>query len=124
MSRFVHLAVHSHYSLMRGTASPEELGAAAVRRGMDTLALTDTDGVYGLVRFWQVAKAAGIRPILGAEVRSADATAVCLIETDAGYANLARLLSRMHREPEFPPAARGVDSERLVILTASIPHSR
>ena len=62
MSRFVHLAVHSHYSLMRGTASPEELGAAAVRRGMDTLALTDTDGVYGLVRFWEVAKAATRAP--------------------------------------------------------------
>ncbi|PYQ10653.1 MAG: DNA polymerase III subunit alpha [Acidobacteria bacterium] len=121
MSRFVHLAVHSHYSLMRGTASPEELGAAAVRRGMDTLALTDTDGVYGLVRFWEVAKAAGIRPILGAEVRAVDASAVCLIETDAGYANLCRLLSRKHREPEFRLAAGGFDREGLVILTSSVP---
>ena len=55
MSRFVHLAVHSHYSLMRGTASPEEICAAAARRGIDRLALTDTDGVYGMVRFWEVA---------------------------------------------------------------------
>jgi len=119
VSRFVHLAVHSHYSLMRGTASPEDLGAAAVRLGITTLALTDTDGVYGLVRFWEVAKAAGIRPILGAEVRATDASAVCLVETDAGYANLCRLLSRKHREPELRLGA-GFSREGLVVLSSSV----
>jgi error-prone DNA polymerase len=120
MSRFAHLCVRSHYSLMRGTAAPEELGAAAVRMGIDTLALTDTDGVYGLVRFWEVAKAAGIRPILGAEVRARDASAICLVETDAGYANLCRLLSRKHREPDFR-LATGFDRQGLVILASSAP---
>ncbi|MCI0567661.1 MAG: DNA polymerase III subunit alpha [Acidobacteria bacterium] len=119
MSRFVHLAVHSHYSLMRGTASPEELGAAAVRLGITTLALTDTDGVYGLVRFWEVMRAAGIRPILGAEVRASDAGAICLVETDAGYANLCRLLSRKHREPEFRLGAE-FNREGLIVLTSSV----
>jgi error-prone DNA polymerase len=119
VSRFVHLAVHSHYSLMRGTASPEDLGAAAVRLGITTLAVTDTDGVYGLVRFWEVMRAAGIRPILGAEVRGNDASAICLVETDAGYANLCRLLSRKHREPEFRLDA-GFDREGLVVLSPCI----
>ena len=119
MSRFVHLAVHSHYSLMRGTASPEDLGAAAVRLGITMLAVTDTDGVYGLVRFWEVMRAAGIRPILGAEVRGNDASAICLVETDAGYANLCRLLSRKHREPEFRLDA-GFNREGLIVLTSSV----
>jgi error-prone DNA polymerase len=119
VSRFVHLAVHSHYSLMRGTASPEELGAAAMRLGITTLALTDTDGVYGLVRFWEVAKAAAIRPILGAEVRGNDASAICLVEADAGYAHLCQLLSRKHREPAFRLDA-GFEREGLVVLTSSV----
>jgi len=119
VSRFVHLAVHSHYSLMRGTASPEDLGTAAVRLGITTLALTDTDGVYGLVRFWEVAKAAEIRPILGAEVRGNDASAICLVETDVGYANLCQLLSCKHRNPAFRLDA-GFDRQGLVVLTSSI----
>lgn len=121
MSRFVHLAVHSHYSLMRGTASPEELCAAAARRGIDRLALTDTDGVYGMVRFWEVARAAGIRPILGAQARGADGSAFCLVKNDAGYATLCRLLTRRHLEPGFRLAEGLAEREGLVVLTASIP---
>jgi error-prone DNA polymerase len=121
MRRFVHLAVHSHYSLMRGTASPEELCAAAARRGIDRLALTDTDGVYGMVRFWEVARSAGIRPILGAQARGADGSAFCLVKSDAGYAGLCRLLTRRHLEPGFRLAEGLAEREGLVILTASIP---
>ena len=118
-SRFVHLAVRSHYSLVRGTASPEELAAAALRLGIDTLALTDTDGIYGAVRFWEVTKAAGIRPILGAEVRAPDGSAFCLAASDAGYANLCRLLTRRHREKGFTLAG-GFDREGLVVLTPRV----
>jgi len=120
MSRFVHLAVHSHYSLMRGTASPEAIGAAAVRLGIGRMALTDTDGVYGLIRFWEVARSAGIRPILGAEIRDAKARAFCLVKSDAGYANLCRLLTRRHLDPGFQLAG-GMSREGLVILTSSLP---
>ena len=119
MSRFVHLAVHSHYSLMRGTASPEALAAAAVKRGIGRLALTDTDGVYGLVRFREVALSAGLEVILGAEVRDLEAKAFCLVKSDAGYANLCRLLSRRHLDEGFR-LARGFDREGLVVLTPSV----
>ena len=67
-ARFAHLQVHSHYSLMRGVPGLEALCLAAAQRGFDALALTDTDGLYGAVRFFEVAKSAGLRPILGAEV--------------------------------------------------------
>ena len=74
-ARFAHLQVHSHYSLMRGVPGLETLCLAAVQRGFDALALTDTDGLYGAVRFLEVAKSAGLRPILGAEVTTPLASA-------------------------------------------------
>src|SRR5437867_10130172 len=66
--RFVHLNVHSNYSFCRGASRLEELVVAARLRGMDAMALTDTNGLYGLVWFLDAAKAAGLRPIVGAEV--------------------------------------------------------
>jgi len=68
---FTHLNTHSYYSLLRGTASPEALCQAAKSAGFEALALTDTNGLYGLVLFLEAAKVAGIRPIVGAEIRSA-----------------------------------------------------
>ncbi len=118
---FVPLAVHSHYSLMRGTASPEEISAAAIRRGFDRMALTDTDGVYGIVRFWEAARAAGIRPILGAEVRGKEGRILCLVKSDEGYARLCRLLTRRHREPGFLLAEGLEEREGLVVLCPSVP---
>ncbi len=67
---FTHLNVHSYFSLTSGVSSPEALVEAAVARGYDTLACTDTNGVYGAVEFQQAAEAAGIRPILGAHLVS------------------------------------------------------
>ena len=121
VSRFVPLAAHSHYSFMRGTASPEELIAAAARRGFDRLAVTDTDGVYGMIRFWEVARAAGIRPLLGAEIRGADGDAFCLVKSDAGYSRLCRLLTRRHQEPALRLAEALAEREGLVVLCASLP---
>ena len=62
---FVHLHCHSHYSFLRGVASPEEIIAAAVEQKMPAVALTDTNGLYAAVSFYQAAKKTGIQPILG-----------------------------------------------------------
>jgi DNA polymerase III alpha subunit len=62
---FVHLHCHSHYSFLRGIASPEEIIAAAVEQKMPAVALTDTNGLYAAVSFYQAAKKAGIQPIIG-----------------------------------------------------------
>ncbi len=62
---FVHLHCHSHYSFLRGVASPEEIVAAAVEQKMPAVALTDTNGLYAAVPFYQAAKDAGIQPIVG-----------------------------------------------------------
>ena len=52
---FTHLHTQSHYSLMRGTASLEGLCRRVLELGMDTVALTDTNGLYGLIFFLQIA---------------------------------------------------------------------
>ncbi len=63
---FVHLHCHSHYSFLRAVPSPEEIVAAAAEQKMSAVALTDTAGLYAAVPFYQAARAAGVRPILGA----------------------------------------------------------
>jgi error-prone DNA polymerase len=98
---FVHLHVHSDYSPMRGVSSLEELCVSARRLGMPALALTDTNGLYGAIRFIEQAKQEGLRPILGAELTTDDHRAVLLAKTPEGYANLCRLLSARHDPSAF-----------------------
>ena len=62
---FVHLHCHSHYSFLRGVASPEEIVAAAVEQKMPAVALTDSNGLYAAVPFYKAALDAGIKPIIG-----------------------------------------------------------
>jgi len=68
MTPFVHLHVHSDYSPMEGVSSLSELCDAARMQGADMLALTDTNGLYGAIRFLEIAKEAGLHAILGAEL--------------------------------------------------------
>ena len=65
---FVHLRVHSAYSLGIGLSSPRDLCAQAARYGYTSLALTDTDGTYGFVEFHRAAREFGIKPIYGADL--------------------------------------------------------
>src|SRR3954468_11156506 len=65
---FVHLHVASGYSLRHGATHPADLVQRAADHGMDTLALTDRDGVYGVVKFVTACMRAGIRPILGTDL--------------------------------------------------------
>jgi DNA-directed DNA polymerase III PolC len=62
---FVHLHCHSHYSFLRGVNPPEEIIAAAVEQKMPAVALTDANGMYAAVPFYQAARAAGVKPIVG-----------------------------------------------------------
>ena len=62
---FVHLECHSHYSFLRGVNAPEEIIAATVEQKMPAVALTDTNGMYAAIPFYQAARKAGLKPILG-----------------------------------------------------------
>jgi error-prone DNA polymerase len=91
---YVELRCRSAFSFLDGASSPEDLIAAAAAAGADTLALTDRDGVYGAPRFFAAARAAGVRPIVGADVTLADGPPLLLlVENGAGYRNLCRLLT-------------------------------
>jgi DNA polymerase III alpha subunit len=94
----VHLHTHSSYSPMWGVPTLEALCQAARAQGHDRLALTDTNGLYGAIRFLDVAKHAGLKPILGAELLQNRHRAVLLAKNPDGYANLCRLLSARHED--------------------------
>ena len=78
---FVHLHVHSEYSAMSGVSSLEALCRSARRCGFPALALTDTNGLYGAIRFIEETKQQGLRPILGAELTTADHRAILLVKS-------------------------------------------
>ena len=112
MAKFTHLHVHSHYSLLDGLAKIDDLIAKTKELGMDSLALTDHGALYGAVEFFQKAKKAGIKPIIGCEIYLAsgsmnDKTSssgnkryhlTVLVKNKAGYKNLVQLITKAHLE--------------------------
>ncbi|MDD5556770.1 MAG: DNA polymerase III subunit alpha [bacterium] len=96
MSAFVHLHCHSCHSFLEGASRVEELAERAAALGMEALALTDTNGLYGAVAFHGAARAAGIRPITGAEMRAGGTRAVILARNLAGYERLCALITSFH----------------------------
>ena len=98
---FVHLHTHSSYSPMWGIPTVEALCQTVKQQGQDFLALTDTNGLYGAIRFLDVAREHGLKPILGAELVSGQHRAVLLAKNPTGYANLCRILSARHCDVSF-----------------------
>jgi DNA-directed DNA polymerase III PolC len=114
-SVFVHLHCHSHYSFLRAVAPPEEIIAAAVAQQMLAVALTDTNGLYAAVPFYQAAVTAKIKPIVGVTLdvqwphspkkpprsswnnESECSVAIVLLAMDMeGYNNLCQLVTLRH----------------------------
>src|SRR5712692_8235697 len=102
---FVHLHCHSHYSFLRAVPSPQELVAAAAGQKMPAIALTDTGGLYAAVPFYQAAREAGVKPIVGVVLEieaaspktkngNAKESLLLLAANFQGYSNLCRLITR------------------------------
>jgi error-prone DNA polymerase len=116
---FVHLRVHSYYSLMQGVSAPEALCQAAAEAGMEYLALTDTNGLYGLIRFLGAARKHGIHPLVGTFLQEGQESAVILAKTPKGYELLCQLLSRRHLKENFSLEQDFPESrEHLALLSA------
>lgn len=112
MSSFVHLHVHSEYSLLDSAARIRDLAERAGKFGMTSLALTDHGAMYGVVPFYKACKAQGIQPIIGCEVRFTTGSIndkgtraenpiyhlILLAKHAIGYRNLMQLVSRAHLE--------------------------
>jgi DNA polymerase-3 subunit alpha len=102
-ARFVHLHLHSEYSLVDSTIRIPELVARCVALGQPAVAVTDQNNLFALVKFYKAAEAAGIKPIIGADVLLADGNDVpsrltLLCRDRGGYLTLSRLLTRAWME--------------------------
>jgi error-prone DNA polymerase len=96
---YVELHCHSAFSFLDGASHPAELVQSAAQLGHGALALTDHDGLYGSMEFAHEAKAAGIKPITGAEISLDDGYHLTLLcENRRGYSNLCRLLTLSHNK--------------------------
>ena len=102
---FVHLRVHSEYSLVDGLVRVKKLVAAVVEDAMPAVAITDQSNLFAMVRFYKAALAAGVKPIIGVDAWIRDPKEagepfrlVLLAQTMAGYRNLTRLVSRSYQE--------------------------
>ena len=102
---FVHLRLHSEYSISDGMVRVEEAVAAAQRDSMPAAALTDLNNFFGLIKFYKAARGAGIKPIAGCDVyisndadRERPYRLLLLCQSAAGYLLLCRLLSRAYLE--------------------------
>lgn len=118
---FVHLHVHSFYSMMRGVSSPETLCKEAKRAGFSHLALTDTNGFYGLINFLEAAHAIGIQPIIGATVQTPDLSAVIIAKTAHGYEILSDLITQRHLGSDFSLPRDLPDQSRDILLLSADP---
>lgn len=119
------LTVRSYYSLMWGTCSPEQICRMAKRLGYKSLALTDTDNLYGLWPFLKACDRENITPIVGSELTdplSGD-RAICLVESNEGYRNLCRLITHRHAGNGFDLASTlPAYAEGLIVLTQNAKH--
>ncbi len=91
---YAELHCHSNFSFLDGASHPEDLVSRAKELGLPALALTDHDGLYGLVKFRNAAREQGISAITGAEMTLDGGSHLTLLARDAaGYSNLCRLIS-------------------------------
>jgi len=127
---FVHLNLHTEFSLVDGIVRIKPLISAVAAAGMPAVAVTDQCNLFGMVKFYRAAMAAGIKPLVGADLWVEDAESplgrsriTALVRTTAGYTTLTRLISRSYLEGQhgdYPIIARDwirADHEGLIILS-------
>src|SRR5664280_2687792 len=135
---FVHLHVHSAYSLLKGSIKIAKLGELAKADHQPALALTDTDNMFGVLEFSDKMAGYGIQPIVGLELAvdfgdqdpnarnalaSAPSRIVLLASRERGYRSLMRLNSRafletpVHQAPHIKFEWLEGDAEDLIVLT-------
>ncbi len=138
-SPFVHLHVHSHYSILDGLTKIDELLDHVVKMDMDAVALTDHGVLYGAVEFYKKAKERNIKPIIGCEIYTAvdgmlnkrpnvdnkSYHLILLVENETGYRNLVQLITKAHLEgfyykPRIDDSLLEKHSEGLIALSACL----
>src|SRR3990172_2944313 len=137
-SEFVHLHLHTDYSLLDGACAIDRLVEQAARQRMPAVAVTDHGNLFGAVKFYQAAQARGVKPIIACEAyitlgsrseRSGNSEGihhlVLLCETQEGYRNLVRLVTAGHLEgfyyrPRIDKELLARHSKGLIALSACL----
>ncbi len=136
-SKFVHLHVHTEYSLLDGLSNIKKLIQTVKEQGMDSVALTDHGVMYGAIEFYKAAKNEGIKPIVGMEAyttiddhrkkpqrgKSSNNHLLLLAKNEIGYKNLMKISSIAHLEGYYyrPRIQRSLlknYSEGLIVTSA------
>src|SRR4026209_435071 len=119
---FVHLRLHTEYSLVDGIVRVPELMKAAAAAGMPAVALTGHGNLFAMVKFHREAEKRGLKPVIGADLWLADggergepALLTLLAQNAAGFRNLTRLVSRSYLE--------GQDRSRPLLERDSLDHA-
>ncbi len=140
MADFVHLHLHTEWSLLDGALRVSDLVSKAVEFGMPAVAITDHGNLFGAIHFYEAAKEAGLKPIIGCEVyvapgsrfekRAKSATEaghhlVLLAKDEVGYRNLVKLVTKGYLEgfywkPRVDYELISKHSEGLIALSACI----
>lgn len=139
MQDFVHLHLHTQYSLLDGAADINRVIERAAELGMKSVAITDHGVMYGAIEFYEAAVSHGIKPIIGCEVYTAprsrfdkDATLdkhyghlILLCKNETGYRNLLTLVTKSHTEgfyykPRVDAELLRAHSEGLIALSACL----
>ena len=134
--KFIHLRVHSEYSLLEGAIRIKELPSMCFAMGMPAVAVTDTNNLFGALEFSEYSSNAGIQPILGCQMSlfftnsaSVDTepdlpSIVLLVQNEVGYKNLLKLNSKAYLEKEGSPFITMEDlrgsSAGLIALTGGV----
>ena len=135
---FIHLNCHSNYSFLAsalqdsandGSISSHVVGGGANKiddlvqhasaLGCSALALTDTNGLYGAVPFFQSARKAGIKPIFGTEIVQGTKRAILLAKNLQGFAELCRVITDRHLKPNFSLTERLKQCGNNIIILCS-----
>jgi DNA-directed DNA polymerase III PolC len=98
---FVPLENHSVYSLCEGTAFMSELAAHAKAGGEEYLAVCDTNGFYGVVRFLQECRQEGLKPVVAARLRNGSFNGILVARNMKGYAQMCSLITGIHQSDAF-----------------------
>ena len=105
---FVHLRLHSEYSVVDGIVRLDDAVAVAREDGMPAVALTDLGNLFGLVKFYCAARTAGIKPVTGCDLwlsndddREKPGRVLLLVQDHGGYLRLCRWLTRAYRENQY-----------------------
>ena len=124
---FVHLRVHSAYSLSEGAIKPDKIATLAKEAAMPAVAIADTANLFGALEFSQYCTAKGVQPIIGCQVTlqrpgTQGDPVILLAQTDTGLANLQRLssagfLTSDPAAPQLPFADIAAHAEGLMLLT-------